>query len=295
MRNLKLLIFVILFFTNKIYPVTHPITSSNFAFAPASITIAAGDILSFTNSGGFHTVQWLTGPAGFTLPATSSQLTGTPITYTLTLAGSYTYQCGVHGTFMPGTITVTTALPIKLYSFMVEPNQHKGTKLKWVTASETDVDHFVLERTNEVLKFTEIARIPVYGNSTEEKSYTFNDENAKNGINYYRLKTVNLDKSLSYSPIIAITISSETKLNIFPNPSSEIISLTWNDMETHRFVLNIYDLNGKPIEKSIEINSKTHGPSFFDLNVSKYNSGKYFAVLSNSKGTKQHIPFIVNR
>lgn len=65
--------------------------------------------------------------------------------------------------------------------------------------------------------------------------------------------------------------------------------------ETHSFVLNIYDSNGKLVEKSIEINSKTHGPSLFDLNVSKYYYGKYFAVFSNSKGIKQHIPFIVNR
>ncbi len=92
-----------------------------------------------------------------------------------------------------------------------------------------------------------------------------------------------------------IIIFSETSLNIYPNPSSEVLSLTWNDMDSHRFLLNIYDLNGKSVEIPIEIISKTHSPSLFDLNVSKYNTGKYFATLTNSKGIKQQFPFIVNR
>lgn len=66
---------------------------------------------------------------------------------------------------------------------------HKVTKLKWVVASESNVDHF-------------------------------NYENAKNGINYYRLKTVNIDQTVSYSTIIVIQLFLNTSLNIFPNPSS---------------------------------------------------------------------------
>jgi len=76
------------------------------AFSPTSVTIQAGGTVTFTWASGSitHGVNWLTAPTA--LPANSAtQSSGTYTTPALS-AGTYTYDCTVHGVAMSGTIIV---------------------------------------------------------------------------------------------------------------------------------------------------------------------------------------------
>ena len=106
MKRIIYAILITCFQVPQLSATTFPVQSSNFAFTPNSLNISSGDIVAFTNTGGFHTVQWLTASSG-ALPTESGTLSGTPENYTFTVAGTYTYQCGVHGASMLGSISVT--------------------------------------------------------------------------------------------------------------------------------------------------------------------------------------------
>lgn len=83
-------------------PRTHAVTLRDFAFVPASLIIASGDRVVWTNEdGASHTV---TSDSGKEL---ASSLFGRGKTYehTFTTPGTYTYHCGPHGA-MKGTIVV---------------------------------------------------------------------------------------------------------------------------------------------------------------------------------------------
>ena len=85
---------------------------SNF-FNPSSLTIAQGDSVVWTNTGGFHnvngtTVTYPTNPVGFTNGSASSAAWVYGVKFDV--PGTYTYQCDPHaGGGMVGTITVTPA------------------------------------------------------------------------------------------------------------------------------------------------------------------------------------------
>ncbi len=73
----------------------------NYAFNPASLTVKAGDTVTWTNKDSVsHTVTSDTGLFG-----SSPLANGQTFSYTFTTAGSYAYTCSIHPA-MHGTIIV---------------------------------------------------------------------------------------------------------------------------------------------------------------------------------------------
>lgn len=93
--------------------VTPPLTAdvtvgpgNTIAFSPTSVTISASGTVKFTwdaANTASHGVNWLTGP---TKPANSTTQTSGTYTSPALSAGTYTYDCTVHGASMSGTIIV---------------------------------------------------------------------------------------------------------------------------------------------------------------------------------------------
>jgi plastocyanin len=81
---------------------TDSVAILNFAFSPATVTVAVGSTVTWTNSDEEpHTVV---APG---TPLKSSGLgTGAKYSYTFTKPGSYPYFCSIHP-FMRGTVVVT--------------------------------------------------------------------------------------------------------------------------------------------------------------------------------------------
>lgn len=73
----------------------------DFAFAPAELTVAVGETVTWTNTGSAtHTVKWQDGE-----PESEQLESGTTYERTFDTAGSFAYGCGIHSQ-MTGTITV---------------------------------------------------------------------------------------------------------------------------------------------------------------------------------------------
>ena len=78
---------------------------SNFSFAPASITVKAGQTVTWTNEDNVaHTVTADTASAD--APASQSLAQGASYSFTFKNAGTYAYHCQIHPS-MKGTVTVT--------------------------------------------------------------------------------------------------------------------------------------------------------------------------------------------
>jgi plastocyanin len=96
------------------------------AFNPSTLTINAGDTVTFTNnSGGFHNAHSTGGPTSFqcSVDCVSNNSPNTSAwsdVVTFPTAGTVTYQCDQHGGMgMTGSITVQP-MPVRLQSFDVK-------------------------------------------------------------------------------------------------------------------------------------------------------------------------------
>lgn len=100
-----------------VHATTFTVTATDFAFTPSSLTINAGDSVTFTNGGGFHNAHSTSGPTSFDCAAnctTNNAPNGSAWSDTVVFptAGTVQYQCDQHASMgMRGTITVNSVAP----------------------------------------------------------------------------------------------------------------------------------------------------------------------------------------
>ncbi len=98
-----------------------------------------------------------------------------------------------------------TTLPIKLSSFNAKKD-NSNVVLNWVTASENNNDYFIVLRSTDGKKFSEISKVNGAGTVNKVSSYQFVDRKPEIGVNYYRLVQVDVDGISSESKVVYATI-----------------------------------------------------------------------------------------
>jgi hypothetical protein len=159
-------------------------------------------------------------------------------------------------------------------------NLGKSNYLHWETASEENNAYFILERSSDAQQFTALGQIEGNGNSNQNQFYSFTDINPTTGINYYRLKQVDSDGSFSYSQVIALEVkASDSQVNIYPNPSSDIISIEFVNDTNSEIHIKIYDVLGHLV-RNVNLGS-TKGHQVYNLSLSNLPEGAYLIQLSD--------------
>ena len=190
-------------------------------------------------------------------------------------------------TFSPftfGTVdNVQNPLPIDLLSFDVR-KEDQSVRIDWSTASETNNDYFIIERTDDFNTIEVVQTIQGAGNSNEVLNYYIYDNKPLNGTSYYRLTQVDYDgqKEVFDWKSVNFNNNSEPKLSVFPNPSKAgkaTISLTNMKGETE---FKIFDVAGRIIyNKTLNLVDANHQLQL-NLNLS---SGIYFVRTINNNIT----------
>ena len=184
-----------------------------------SITITNSHLLStYTAKYSVHeitgtiTLNTCGSPTNFqTVPGSVNfQNHNAPSAFTTPTTPSYTGDCA------SGIL-----LPIELLSFEAICIDDK-IYVDWITASETNNDYFVVEKSykpyNDKYWYV-LTVIDGAGNSSEVKYYSIED-NSNNGNDYYRLKQVDFDGKYTYSDVVFLKhCQSEEWIKIYPNPT----------------------------------------------------------------------------
>lgn len=135
------------------------------------------------------------------------------------------------------------ALPVELVSFGAVA-QGSTAVLKWETATETNNDKFIIEKSLDGKSFQSIGAVKGAGNTEENQVYQFKDESFSQ-TSYYRLKQMDFDGTYAYSHITyVIGAAKEDKFTIFPNPTSSHVRLQFNGSHEGEFSLKVYGING---------------------------------------------------
>lgn len=153
-----------------------------------------------------------------------------------------------------GGITATQPLPIKLMSFTAQ-RSGQNASLTWTIASESNVDVYEIEvaRGNEALQtgaWSKIGEVASLGNTTSMRTYQFLDvEDNKFGVRYYRLKTVDLDGSFSYSPLRSVLFDDAILWQVYPNPSNGVFQLVYQLPVQEMLTARVLDAKGSLVQE----------------------------------------------
>lgn len=172
-----------------------------------------------------------------------------------TTTGSVTSQTIT--AFSPFTFGSKTAdenpLPVEFYSFYARENQG-AVNLDWITLSETENDYFEVQKSSDNRSFSTIGIVDGHGTTNEKTSYVFIDKSPFKGINYYRLKQVDMNGELNYSVIKAVTVMNPltSAMQVYPNPVylNSKVNIKLKYLESKEFTIKLFNTEGKLISKN---------------------------------------------
>lgn len=161
-------------------------------------------------------------------------------------------------------------LPVELIRFDAKVVE-KQVDLTWETETEVNSDYFELQRSEDGKKWEQIGIVYSAGDSKKPNAYSFVDFKPQLGLNYYRLKMVDRDKTFAYSSIKAVTLEGK-ETNLFPNPVSNTLNV---DSEVPNTEIVIFDVSGK------QILSQKNEKGIKSVDVSRLTPGGYLIKLGN--------------
>lgn len=283
------------------------------ATGPSSSTCSInGTPITGMLSGGYWTLTPDAGSANYdiTLNGTGYSTTPSPYhfgvikrhdaTYAWTgtdLAGTNGYHSNANSSISGGVIStkrtgVTTfsdygigtsssyALPVTLIYFDAANKDGNGL-LTWATASETDNDHFDVERSTDGVTFEKIGQVAGHDNSTVTINYDFTDPDlASHGVSvlYYRLKQVDVDGDFDNTNIVSVDVANVQQvfhvISTYPNPFADHFSVSFFSPGVQTVKMSVYDVRGALVSE--ETISASEGMNVYSIpNASKLPAGFY--------------------
>ena len=173
-------------------------------------------------------------------------------------------------------------VPVELNSFSAELS--KGNIiLNWSTATEKNNYGFDIERSKDKTTFNKIGFVKGNGTTTEQKKYSYVDNNLSSGKYYYRLKQIDLDGSFSYSSVIDMNTEIPARFELlqnYPNPFNPETNISFTLPEDAKVVLSVYNVLGELVETLLNKDFSA-GKHTLVFNASKYVSGVLFYKLTS--------------
>ncbi len=126
--------------------------------------------------------------------------------------------------FTLGNTDASVPLPVELVEFIAKPINH-SVLLKWVTSSELNNDHFIVERSHSAEEWEAIEQIKGAGTTDQSQRYQIIDKYPLAGVSYYRLKQTDFDGTVAYSHIVSVVSDGLIQVSVSPNPSNGIFTV----------------------------------------------------------------------
>ncbi len=143
------------------------------------------------------------------------------------------------------------ALPVTLLSFTAKAEGDR-VQLAWTTTLEIDADRFVVERSYESGEYVFVGEVAANGTTYDRNYYSLTDLNPRPGMNYYRLKQIDLNGTVHLvKPILVLVSASEPVVSVYPNPASpdRIHLRLWNADDA---IIRLLTMTGQPVSSRLE-------------------------------------------
>ena len=177
-------------------------------------------------------------------------------------------------------------VPVQLTSFIGNWNGSR-VQLSWRTATEINNSGFEVQRGIEQNSWEAVGFVGGHGTVNTPQTYSFTDV-PPIGLQSisYRLKQIDRDGTVDYSPVVTVSTSTITKslrfLNVAPNPFNPSTTLSYSVPDASILSLVIVDHTGRIVARvidNVEVGAGSYSQVFMADHLP---SGSYFAWLYSS-------------
>lgn len=176
----------------------------------------------------------------------------------------------------PTQYVVSTPLPVELVEFTSQVQACEVT-LDWLTARETTLSHYQIERSNDNGRsYAMIAdRVNAMGDNS---TYKYVDVVNSNGLYIYRLVTVDMDGKKSYKPLtVNVSNCGDKSITMMPNPTDGHVRI--EGLVKGQTVI-IYNTLGQILYSEIV----KDGNDKVSLDIHDYAPAPYFITVQDANG-----------
>jgi uncharacterized repeat protein (TIGR01451 family) len=138
-------------------------------------------------------------------------------------------------------VLILAPLPVTLVSFNAALTG-SVVNVTWKTSIEENVNHFEVLRSTNGVDFTTIGTI-----QPGQTTYLFVDKDPLKGYNYYRLKSVDMDGTTSYSSIVLVNVKNGADIisSLYPNPANGHATLKLQGAVEGNVLVQVLDQQGR--------------------------------------------------
>ncbi|MEQ9251125.1 MAG: T9SS type A sorting domain-containing protein [Cytophagales bacterium] len=167
-------------------------------------------------------------------------------------------------------------LPLELIAFNAELIKDE-VLINWKTINEKNTSHFNVEKSSSSFDWITIQSVDAAGYSNEAMNYSIIDNDLHEGVNYYRLKQIDMNGSFEYSRVISVfyDLAANLKITLYPNPFNDFIHVDFDKRPIGN--LEISDVNGQTLykaelDKENQINLKPSSPGLYFIKIKTKNT-----------------------
>jgi len=176
-------------------------------------------------------------------------------------------------------------LPVEMLSFQADKFGDENVMLTWETAKELNNDKFVIEKKRDEGEFEAIGEVKGAGTTDDVQHYTFLDKTGLAEQNYYRLRQVDIDGSITYSDIVEVGFDAyaNDRFVVYPSPATDHTYLKAISELDGDYRVSVLDLTGKKVkELTFTKDTPTSG---MRIDLSGISDGMYFVRTVSPLGT----------
>jgi hypothetical protein len=216
---------------------------------------------------------------------------------TMNCGGTHAHACAMPYLYGPSNLTIQgtvsgTTLPVVLVGFSATLNNNNTTSIEWSTKIEENVSRFDIERSADGSNWSVIGTVSAVGNTVNGANYSYIDPSPLSGVNYYRLKMVDLDAKYGYTAIKVVRSGSVSSISFFPNPARDFVNVSLGSGTSGQVTVRLFSQSGQLVqEKNVE--SATGAVVTFPLQ--NLSAGFYLISVISADGSRETSKLVVTK
>lgn len=184
-------------------------------------------------------------------------------------------------------------LPVTLTNLKAV-QKNKTNDISWTALNELNMQHYEVERSSNSISFSTIETLPARNNGSLNNYYNISDVQPLHGNNFYRIKAVDKDGTISHSSIVSINtlINVTASVTILPNPvSNKLLNLYLNYLPVGNYTIAITNIGGQQIYNQKVLHSG--GSSMQKIQLPSSVTRGIYIVRLFSASTSYNIPVLI--
>lgn len=180
------------------------------------------------------------------------------------------------------------SLPVTFTDLKATQNNQK-VRVDWSVGTESELEGYEVERSTDGVVFSKIGFVPATGNS----NYSYADLQPASGMNYYRIRSVDLDGSFKFSRIVSVSTMATGGIQVYPaQVVNNQVTVQMNAIPAGAYRMQLTSASGQVVFAGMVQHNGGSSSQILDLSKANAKQGVYFLTLTNGAELRETFKLI---